>query len=234
MRPAAFCRRFTPVAGAFLASLALVSCQTGESGQHGPAPSAADARSETARGQIVVLGDSLTAGYGLPAVESYPALLQERLDREGYSFDILNAGVSGDTTAGGLRRIDWVLHDDVRILILALGANDGMRGLPADAMKHNLETMIEKAKARKIDVLLAGMEAPTNLGSSYTSQFKGAFEELARENDVVLFPFLLQDVAGDPRFNQRDGIHPNAEGARIMADNLWTFLQPMLESASSR
>jgi acyl-CoA thioesterase-1 len=234
MRPAAFSRRFALVVSAFLASLALAACQTGESGPRGPAPSATDARSETAGAQIVVLGDSLTAGYGLPAVESYPALLQKRLDREGYGLEILNAGVSGDTTAGGLRRIDWVLHDDVRILILALGANDGMRGLPVDAMKHNLESMIERAEARKIDVLLAGMEAPPNMGSSYTSQFKEAFEELAREHDLDFFPFLLQDVAGDPRFNQRDGIHPNAEGARIMADNVWTFLQPMLVSASSR
>jgi acyl-CoA thioesterase-1 len=182
----------------------------------------------------VALGDSLTAGYGIGLDEAYPALLQDRLDSEGYEFEVVNAGVSGDTAAGASRRLDWVLDGDVRILIVALGGNDGLRGLPVTEMKRHLSTIIERAGQRGIAVLLAGMEAPPNLGESYAVRFREAFRELAGEHDVVFFPFLLQGVAGSASLNQPDGIHPNAEGSRIIAEHLWEYLQPMLDGASAQ
>lgn len=218
----------------YLVTLCLVSCQVGESGQNRLQSALVEDREEPGRPRIVALGDSLTAGFGIPADEAYPAALQDRLDEAGYGFEVVNAGVSGDTTAGGLRRLDWVLDGDVRILILALGGNDGLRGLPVDEMKSNLAQMIERAQARNIAVLLAGIVAPKNLGSDYTSQFEATFSDLAREYDVVFFPFLLKDVAGELGLNQADDIHPNAKGARIMAENVWTYLQPLLESVAAR
>ena len=175
------------------------------------------------------MGDSLTAGLGLAVEEAYPALLQQKLDQEGYAFEVVNAGVSGDTTAGGLSRIEWVLEGDVRVLILALGGNDGLRGLPPKEMKRNLAATIERARERDVAVLLAGMEAPPNMGTAYTSEFRKVFPDLAEEHDVTFLPFLLEGVAGEPQLNQRDGIHPNQEGARRMADTIWPFLQPLLE-----
>ncbi len=220
-----------------LASSACIGCQASESGQ------SPDQRDDPGRdvsvaaapGQpkIVTLGDSLTAGHGLAVDEAYPAVLQERLDERGYQFEVVNAGVSGDTTAGGLRRLDWVLEGDVRILILALGGNDGLRGLPAAEMKRNLATMIERAQSRGIAVLLAGMEAPPNLGASYTAEFRQVFRELEAEYDVAALPFLLEDVAGERTLNQPDGIHPNPKGARVLADNVWTILEPMLATVSN-
>lgn len=216
-----------------LVAVSSIACQTGESGQRDQPRADVAPAAEPERPKIVTLGDSLTAGLGIPVDQAYPAVLQDRIDEAGYEFEIVNAGVSGDTTAGGLRRVDWVLEGDVRILILALGANDGLRGLPVAEMRRNLSTMIERAQARGVAVLLTGMEAPPNLGSSYTSKFGDVFSELAREYDVAFLPFLLEDVAGERRLNQRDGIHPNAKGARVIADNIWPFLQPMLESASA-
>lgn len=181
------------------------------------------------RPRIVALGDSLTAGLGLRPEQAYPALLQERLDVRGLQYEVVNAGVSGDTSAGGLRRLDWVLDGDVRILIVALGGNDGLRGLPAEALRSNLAEIIERAQAREIAVLLAGMEAPTNLGTSYTGAFRDVYRSLAEEYDVPLMPFLLAGVGGIERLNQSDGIHPNAEGTRLVADLVWTALLPLLE-----
>ena len=183
------------------------------------------------RPRIVALGDSLTAGLGLIAEEAYPALLQKRLDDHGYSFEVVNAGVSGDTTAGGLRRLDWSLDGDVRILIVALGGNDGLRGLPVEEVKHNLEEIITSARSRHIAVLLVGIEAPPNFGDSYTNAFRQTFRDLARQYKVAFVPFLLSGVAGIPQLNQRDGIHPTAEGAQIIANTIWTALEPMLASA---
>ncbi|MEE9263827.1 MAG: arylesterase, partial [Vicinamibacteria bacterium] len=137
------------------------------------------------------------------------------------------------TTAGGLRRLDWVLEGDVRILILALGGNDGLRGLPVAEMKRNLATMIERAQSRGIAVLLTSMEAPPNLGASYTAEFRQVFRELEKEYDVASLPFLLQDVAGERALNQPDGIHPNSKGARVLANNVWTILEPMLATVSN-
>jgi acyl-CoA thioesterase-1 len=176
----------------------------------------------------VVLGDSLTAGLGLPADEAYPALLQEKIDRARLDYEIVNAGVSGDTTAGGLRRLNWVLSGDVRVLVIALGANDGLRGLPAKEMKQNLSTMISTARNRGVTVVLAGMEAPPNFGPEYTTAFRQVYRDVAKEQRVPLIPFLLMGVAGDSALNQPDGIHPNAEGARRVAETVWPALQPLL------
>lgn len=185
------------------------------------------------RPKIVALGDSLTAGLGLPESQAYPSLLQKKIDEEGYAFEVVNAGVSGDTSAGGVRRLDWALEGDVRVLILALGANDGLRGLPVDEMKKNLARIIERAKARNIVVILAGMEAPPNYGLEYTASFRRAYRDLAREHDVVFLPFLLENVAGNPALNQGDGIHPNARGAEMIAEGMWKVLRPVLDQVSA-
>lgn len=186
------------------------------------------------RPRIVVLGDSLTAGLGIDQAEAYPALLQQRLDRAGLKYEIVNAGVSGDTAAGGLSRLDWALDGDVRVLIVALGGNDGLRGLPPDQLKKNLSQIIERAQTRDISVILAGMEAPPNFGRDYIVAFHKVYPDLAKTYHVALVPFLLQGVAGDERLNQRDGIHPTAAGARIIADNVWTALEPVLEGDAQR
>ena len=181
--------------------------------------------------RIVALGDSLTAGLGLSTEEAYPARLQERLESAGHRLRVVNAGVSGDTTAGGLRRLDWALEGDVRILIVALGGNDGLRGLPVDQMKDNLSRIITAAVTRGIKVLLAGMEAPPNFGMDYTDWFRRVFWELDAEHEVVFVPFLLEGVAGIPELNQPDGIHPNTEGADRVAAHVWTALESMLPAA---
>lgn len=178
--------------------------------------------------RIVFLGDSLTAGLGLPQQQSYPSLIGARLKVLGYDYEIVNAGVSGDTSAGGLRRLDWSLEGDVQVLILALGANDGLRGLPPEEMKKNLAAVLDRAREKKILVILAGMEAPPNNGPDYTREFREVYADLAKGYGVRFIPFLLQGVAGDPSLNQADGIHPNARGAAIVADLVWKELEPLL------
>jgi acyl-CoA thioesterase-1 len=168
------------------------------------------AKTNDGRPKIVVLGDSLTAGLGLAETQSYPHRLQEKIDAAGFHFDVVNGGVSGDTSAGGLRRLDWVLQEDVRVLIVALGANDGLRGLSVAEMKQNLAQIIEKAQARHVAVVLAGMEAPPNYGAEYAASFRRAYRDLA----------------------SHDGIHPNPEGAAIVADTIWNVLKPLLDQIS--
>jgi acyl-CoA thioesterase-1 len=184
--------------------------------------------------KIVILGDSLTAGLGLERTQSFPSLLQAHLDREGYEYRVVNAGVSGDTSAGGLRRLDWALEGNVRVLVVELGANDGLRGLPVAEMKKNLREIITRAQARGITVILAGMEAPPNYGPQYTDEFRRAFRELAATHDVPLIPFLLEGVAGLRGMNQGDGIHPNREGARLVENTVWRALEPVLEAPADR
>lgn len=196
-------------------------------------PAAAGPSHSSSRPRIVVLGDSLTAGLGLVESEAYPALLQQKLDAEGYDFEVVNAGVSGDTSAGGLRRLDWALDGDVKILVVALGGNDALRGLSIDELKGNLTAIIERARALGVAVLLAGMEAPPNYGPEYTVKFRQVYRDLAREHRVVFVPFLLDGVAGQARFNQGDGIHPNAEGARLVAETIWRALRPMADRATA-
>lgn len=191
----------------------------------GPAPNAAESQSAP---RIVFLGDSLTAGLGLPADQSYPSLIGKKLQQQGLDFAIVNAGVSGDTSAGGLRRLDWSLQGDVRALVVALGANDGLRGLPPEEMKKNLSAVIERARDRNIPVVLAGMEAPPNFGADYTREFRQVYADLAEEYDVRFVPFMLLGVAGDASLNQSDGIHPNARGAQMVADLIWAELEPLM------
>ena len=188
---------------------------------------------EAPKPRIVALGDSLTAGLGLQPEEAYPAVLESRIRQRGYPFEVVNAGVSGDTSAGGLRRVDWALDGDVRILILALGANDGLRGLPVDEMTRNLQEIIERAQRRSVQVLLVGMEAPPNYGERYTREYRQAFQDLATRNHLEFVPFLLAGVAGVPDLNQRDGIHPTSRGARLLAENLLPVLETMLPAAEA-
>jgi acyl-CoA thioesterase-1 len=186
------------------------------------------------RPRIVFLGDSLTAGLGLDREQSVPALVQAQLDKEGYKYEVVNAGVSGDTSAGGLSRLDWSLEGEVRILVIELGANDGLRGLPVASTKQNLEEIIRRAQARGIRVLLTGMEALPQYGPDYTSAFHQVYVDLAREHpDVTFMPFYLAGVAGIADLNQADGIHPNPAGARLVEANVWHALQPMLDRAHS-
>ena len=178
--------------------------------------------------RIVVLGDSLTAGLGVPRDQAYPAVLQRKLEEAGIRLEVVNAGVSGDTTADGLRRANWALEGDVRLLIVALGANDGLRGLPPSQMKANLQSIIHRARQRAIPVLLVGMEAPPNYGEQYVASFRQVFQDLARENKVTFVPFLLEGVAGMPDLNQSDGIHPTSAGAARIADHLWPVVKTMI------
>jgi acyl-CoA thioesterase-1 len=196
------------------------------------AQSAPRAQTSSARPRIVFLGDSLTAGLGLPADQSFPSLIGKKLEARGLDYDVINAGVSGDTSAGGVRRLDWSLGGDVKVLIVALGGNDGLRGLPPSDLKKNLATILERAREKKITVILAGMEAPPNNGPDYTREFRNVYEELAAEYKVRLIPFLLQGVAGDASLNQADGIHPNTRGAEIVADLIWKELEPALRRPS--
>lgn len=178
---------------------------------------------------IVVLGDSLTAGLGVAREEAYPALLEARLKREGYAYRVVNAGVSGDTSAGGLRRVDWTLRLKPDIVIVALGANDGLRGLPVDALRDNLMAIVTRVRGAGARVLLAGMRVPPNYGDDYARAFAAVFADVARRTGVPLAPFLLDGVAGVARLNQADGIHPTADGQRVIAERLWPHLRPLLE-----
>lgn len=204
-----------------------------ESGGQTAAPSS-NASPSQGPPKIVAFGDSLTAGYGLAPAESYPSLLQKRLDAEGFKYEVVNAGVSGDTSAAGLRRIDWSLDaGDVRFVILELGANDFLRGQPVAETKKNLSEIIKRAKARGAVVLLAGMYTPTNAGREYQQEIHDAFQTLAREHDVALIPFFLEGVAGNASLNLDDRVHPNAEGTKIVADTVYRHLQPLLEKNGS-
>lgn len=186
-------------------------------------------RSVTDKPKIIAFGDSLTAGFGLAEKESYPFLLQEKLKADGYDFEVVNAGVSGDTSLGGLERSDWVLEqENARILILELGANDLFRGVPVAKMKENLGKIIRKAKAKNLKILLCGMLAPPSTGSEYQHDFTMAFPDLATQNKIAFLPFLLENIALKKELNQADGVHPNAEGEKIMADNIYKALKPLL------
>jgi acyl-CoA thioesterase-1 len=177
---------------------------------------------------IVGFGDSLTAGLGVPAEQAYPALLAARLRAEGYPYRVVNAGVSGDTTAGGLRRVDWALRLGPEIVILELGANDALRGQDLNTVRANLDQLVERFQLAGVRVLIAGMRLPPNYGARYGAAFQRLYEEVARQRGAALMPFFLDGVAGDPRLNQPDGIHPTAEGYRLIVDRLWPYLRPLL------
>ena len=180
--------------------------------------------------RIVILGDSITAGYGLDPRESYPAVLQKKIDRAKLPFVVANAGVSGDTTAGGLRRVAWAMTKGADILVIALGGNDGLRGISPAETKKNLLGIVSKARTRnpKIQIFIAGVQMPDNMGPEFTERFKTLFPAVAKESKSTLIPFLIEGVGGDEKLNQADGIHPTAEGQKIIAENVWKILQPKL------
>lgn len=182
--------------------------------------------------RIVALGDSLTSGRGIGKASAYPAVLQQRLEDAGYDYRVVNAGVSGDTTAGALRRLREALDGDVRILVVALGANDGLRGVPVERLKANLSQIMEEAQRRGIEIVLVGMDALPVHGWAYSVAFHRAYEDLAARYHVPLVPFLLLNVMSDPALMQRDRVHPNEDGARAIADRIWPYLQPLLKQSA--
>lgn len=213
--------------------LVFVACQNPDARDTLEEPEAqAESTSETSTKpkKILFFGDSLTAAYGLDPGEGFPAIIQKKLAELGYNYKVVNAGLSGETSAGGNERVDWVLQQNVDIFILELGANDGLRGLDPDMTYQNLEAIIKKVqeKAPEAKIILAGMEAPPNMGPAYTDAFRGVYARLAESNDLPLIPFLLKNVGGVPELNQADGIHPNVEGQKIVAENVWEVLKPVL------
>ncbi|HEX8335827.1 MAG TPA: arylesterase [Pyrinomonadaceae bacterium] len=233
--------KFPPAALLILAALLLAACGGGGSREPSPAatqaartPPSSPKPAETVP-KIVAFGDSLTAGYGLAPQESYPALLQKMIDADGFKYEVVNAGVSGDTSAGGVRRLDWSLDaGNVRFLILELGANDFLRGQPVSETRKNLSDIIKRAKSRDAQVLLAGMLTTTNTGRDYEVEISDAYKSLAGEHDVPLIPFFLEGVAGIDKFNQEDRVHPNAEGTRLVAATVYRHLKPLLEKDSRK
>jgi acyl-CoA thioesterase I len=185
---------------------------------------------------VLVVGTSLTAGYGVGEHVAWPAVIQQKIDSAGLPYRVVNAGISGETSAGGLRRIDWSLQAPVDVLVLELGANDGLRGLDPDAMRRNIDEIMRRTRARYpgAAIVLLGMEAPPNLGDAYTARFRRAYVELARDHNAVLVPFFLEGVAGVPALNIEDGIHPSVEGHRVAARNVWPALEPVLRQRATR
>jgi acyl-CoA thioesterase-1 len=228
----------------FVGTLSLAACQSNNSKQPAPPDSSATGTNSSPKmstdapgkslPKIVAFGDSLTAGYGLQPTQSYPALLQKRLQADGYDYEVVNAGISGDTSSGGVRRIDWSLEDKVKFVIVELGANDILRLQPVEQMKENLRIIIARAKAKGATVLLAGMEAPTNSGAQYRKAVHEAFPALAKELQVELIPFFLEGVAGLEFLNQADGIHPNVEGTKLLTENVYKYLRPLLDKEKAQ
>ncbi len=185
----------------------------------------------TPGGVVMFYGTSLTAGLGLQQEQAYPALIQKKIYSLDLPYQVINAGLSGETTAGGRSRIDWVLNQEVDVFVLELGANDGLRGVPVTESRRNLQAIIDAVRENNPDVkiILTGMQMPPNMGREYTQDFSNMFPELAEENDILLIPFLLENVGGIPELNQGDGIHPTAEGQEIMAETVWKVLEPELQ-----
>jgi acyl-CoA thioesterase-1 len=192
--------------------------------------SASDAVTPENAPRVLCLGTSLTAGLGLDPTEAYPALLQARIDAEGLRYRVVNAGSSGETSAGARRRIDWLMKQPVAVLVVETGANDGLRGQDPEALRANLQAIVDRARQQvpPPKVLIAGMEAPPNFGRDYAARFRAVFPELARKNNAALVPFLLEGVGGVPGLNQADGIHPTAEGQKRVAATVWKVLRPLL------
>ena len=186
-----------------------------------------------ARPRIVAFGDSLTAGLGVPADESYPAQLQRRLDARGYAYRVINAGVSGDTTAGGLRRVSWILNNKPTLVILELGANDGLRGLSVEQTTQNLREIIQRLRTAGVTIVLAGMKLPPNYGHDYSTGFEAIYPSLAKEYHLPLIPFFLEGVGGSPLLNQADGIHPTGKGYELVVEQVLKALLPLLTSPAT-
>lgn len=218
-------------------ALSIAACGRGDgpavNSESREAPPAAIAVAE--RPTIVFVGTSLTAGHGLADPdEAYPALIQRKVDSLGLNYRVVNAGVSGETSAGALKSIGWLMRQPVNVVVIETGANDGLRGLSVDALRSNLQDIIDTVRATHPDarLVIAGMEAPPNLGPSYTAAFRSVYPELAKANGAALVPFLLAGVAGVDSLNQPDGIHPNTRGAQVVADNVWKVLGGVLRSAA--
>ena len=197
----------------------------------GAAANAAEAKPKTERTKtIVFFGNSLTAGYGLEPDQAFPALIQERIDSLGLPYKAVNAGLSGETSAGGKSRIDWLLKQPIDVFVLELGANDGLRGINPSSTYDNLATIIDKVREKnpEVKVILAGMQMPPSMGQRFTAEFQQVFTRLAEDKEVELIPFLLEGVAGERALNQGDGIHPTVEGQKILANNVWEVLEPIL------
>jgi acyl-CoA thioesterase-1 len=180
---------------------------------------------------ILFFGNSLTAGYGLEPAEAYPSLIQAKIDSMDMTYKVVNAGVSGETSAGGNARIDWILKQPIDVFVLELGANDGLRGIPVAETKKNLQSIIDKVKGKypEAKLVLAGMQVPPNMGQKYANDFRNMFPELAKKNNMALIPFILEGVGGVRELNQADAIHPTAAGAKILAKNVWTVLEDVLD-----
>lgn len=220
----------------FMMCALLLACKgessTNENQKSTMAEETEEAKPQPARGKtILCFGDSITAGYGLDDInDAYPAVLQQKIDASGLDYTVINSGLSGETTAGGKSRISWILNQNIDIFLLELGANDGLRGVTLSETHSNLQAIIDAVKKKnpKTEIILAGMELPPNMGQDYTTAFRTVFADLAKANHVEFIPFILKDVGGIPRLNQADGIHPTAEGHKIIADTVWEVLQPML------
>jgi acyl-CoA thioesterase-1 len=197
------------------------------------AASAADAPTQqiAAKKVIVFLGDSLSAGSGVQPQQAFPAVVGDKIRERGLPYEVINAGVGGDTTAGGLRRLDWLLQRRIDVLVIELGGNDGLRGLPLGNLKSNLQAIIDKAKAKlpNVEIVIAGMQMPPNVGADYAEQFRQVFFDVAKENNAAMIPFLLEGVGGIRELNQPDLIHPNPAGHRLVADVVWKTVEPLLK-----
>lgn len=222
------------ILGLLVVAMVYAACSGNKS--EGPAPAdtkptpdtvAATAKTKT----ILFFGNSLTAGYGVEPEEAFPALIGKQIDSLDLPYKVVNAGVSGETSAGGNSRVDWILKQPVDVFVLELGANDGLRGIPVAETKKNLQSIVDKVKAKypSVKLVLTGMQVPPNMGQQYATDFRALFPALARQNKMTLVPFLLEGVGGEARLNQQDGIHPTPEGHRIVAQNVWHYLGPLLQ-----
>ncbi|MFY0696334.1 MAG: arylesterase [Balneola sp.] len=181
---------------------------------------------------ILFFGDSISAGYGIQPQQAFPAVIQDKIDSLGLNYEVINGGLSGETSAGGLRRINWVLQRDIDIMILELGGNDGLRGIDLSSTKDNLQQIIDRAKAKnpEIEIIIAGMQVPPNLGTDYTKEFQDLYPELAEKNNLTLIPLILDKVGGRDEFMQPDQIHPNVQGHKVVAETVWETLAPILNN----
>lgn len=214
-----------------MAFCAFISCNNDAAQESKANESTANAQTTGTMKTIVFFGNSLTAGFGLDPSESFPSLIQQKIDSAGLAYKVINAGVSGETTSGGVTRIAWVLKQPMDVFVLELGANDGLRGIPVSETKRNLQTIIDLVKEQKpqAKIILAGMQVPPNMGEDYANDFKNAFVDLSTANNIPLIPFLLEGVGGIRELNLPDGIHPSAAGQKIVANNVWAVLQSELQ-----
>jgi acyl-CoA thioesterase-1 len=221
----------------FFLFIALLSCGTDtskkeENKQKDVVVTESVTEAKTGKKTILFFGDSLTAGYGLEDInDAFPGLIQDKLDSLDMDYEVINSGLSGETSAGGKSRIEWVLNQKIDVFVLELGANDGLRGVPLTETRENLQAIIDAVQTKypEATIVLAGMQLPPNMGQAYSTEFKEIFSELAEKNSLALIPFLLEDVGGIPELNQQDGIHPTAEGQKIVANNVWEVLEKVLE-----